>query len=273
MEAEVATLQARAANQAKAGKWNLAIHTLSTARERVQRARRLALRKAGPAPSDPQRHQAMKNLQAWYIGQMKQVSSGKTDRQHVIREFNSRQQALLRKYPQKTVSPTAPAASTAKLDLLLASLDDTAAEYNARRGKPRPAASQRQTALIGRLRALKAQGKTGLAGDVAEKLLKESPRDPEAIEAVGTFYQESKKFARAAPVWEGGIRMLEGGQADLRPLGSRVDRTLVSKRYLAQFCRQVAFCYSQLGRGADAKSAIDKAVRTEATLVPGSAKR
>ena len=272
MEAEVATLRTRAANQASAGKWDLAIHTIATARERVQRERRLALWRAGPAPSDPQRHQAMKNLQAWYIGQMKHATT-KTERQRVIQEFNSRQQALLRKYPQKTTPPTVPAATTAKLDLLLASLDDTAAQYNTRRGKPRPAASQRQNALVGRLRALVAQGQIAPAKLVAEKLLKESPRDPDAVAEVATFYQERKQFPRAAQVWEGGIHTLEAGQADLRRVGPRQDRNQVGKRYLGQFYRQVAFCYSKLGRGADAKAAMDKAVRTEATLVRGSAKR
>lgn len=272
MEAEVATLRARAANQASAGKWELAIHTLSTARERVERARRLALRQAGPAPSDPKRHAAMKNLQAWYIGQMKHASS-KTDRQRVIREFNSRQQTLLQKYPQKTTTPTVPPASTAKLDLLLATLDDAAATYNARRGKPRPAASQRQNALIGRLRALKAQGNFAPAKVVAEKLLKECAQDPEAVAEVGAFYQERNQFPRAAQVWEGGIRTLEAGKADLRRVGPRQDRAQVGKQYLGQFYRQVAFCYSQLGRKADAKAAMDKAAHTEATLVRGSARR
>jgi hypothetical protein len=273
LEAEVATLRTRAANQAKAGKWELAIHTLSTARERVQHARRLALRKAGPAPSDPKRHQAMKELQTWYVGQMKRVASGKTDRQHVIREFQSRQEALLRKYPQKPVSPTTPAASTAKLDLLLAKLDDARAQYNAHRGKPRAAASQRQNALIGRLHALKAQGQTAPAALVAEKLLKEAPRDPDAVSEVAQFYQERKQFTRAAQVWEGGIRTLESGQADLRRVGPRQDRSQVGKRYLGEFYRQVAFCYSQLKRGADAKAAMEKATRAEATLVRGGAQR
>jgi len=272
-EAEVTTLRARAANQAKAGKWDLAVHTISKARERVEHARRLALRKAGPSPSDPKRHQAMKNLQAWYVGQMKRVSSGKTDRQSVIREFKSRQEALLRKYPQKPSSPTIPAASTAKLDLLLATLDNTAAEYNARRGKSRAAASQRQNALIGRLHALRAQGQTAPAAAIAEKLLKEAPRDPEAVAEVAQFYQERKQFPRAVQVWEGGIRTLERGQADLRSVGPRQDRVQVGKRHLGEFYRQVAFCYSQLGRRADAKTAMDKAARTEATLVRGGARR
>lgn len=273
VEAEVATLRARAANQAHAGKWELAVHTLSQARERVLEARREALRKAGPAAPSPELHQKMKALQLWQVEQMKQVAAGKKNRQSVIREFESRQQALLKKYPRKSTGAANPAASTAKLDLLLASLNDTAAEYNSHRGKPRAAASQRQRALIGRLKALKAQGQLAQADQVAEKLLKEAPRDPDAVSEVGQYFQERKQFARAAKVWEGGIRPLESGQADLGGLGMRQDRNQVRKRYLTQFYRQVAFCYSQLGRASDAKAAMAKAAQAEAALGPGTGRR
>lgn len=273
VEKEVATLRARAANQARAGKWELAIHTLSIARQRVLTARREALRAAGPAATSPELHQKMKALQAWYAGQLKLVQAGKKDRQSVIREFQSRQEALWKKYPQKSKGGANPAARTAKLDLLLASLNDTAAEYNAHRGKPRAAASQRQRALIGRLRALQAQGQAKQADLVAEKLLKETPRDPDAISESGQYFQGRKQFARAAKVWEGGIQALENGQADLSSVGLRQDRNQVRKRYLTQFYRQVAFCYSQLGRGADAKAAMAKAAQAEAALGPGTLRR
>jgi hypothetical protein len=273
VDAEVATLRARAANQARAGKWELAVRTLSIARERVQGARRVALRGVAPVPVNPQRQRAMKDLQTWYVGQLKQVADGKAERQQVVREFTRRQGELLRKYPRKPSGPAASTAHTAKLDLLLAALNDTTAEYNAHRGKPRAAASQRQHALIGRLRALKAQGQFGPAGLVAEKLLKELPRDPEAVAEVGEFYQGRKQFGRAAQVWEGGIRTLESGQADFRGAGPRADRSEVRKRYQSQFYRQVAFCYAQLGRGADAKAAMSKASQTEATLVRGGTRR
>lgn len=271
VEAEVTTLRARATKLAQAGKWDLAIHTLSLAREKIQDARRDALRKSGTTSTNPKLHQEMKGLQTWYVGQLKLVAAGKRDRQSVIREFKSRQETLLRKYPRKpTVNP---AASTAKLDLLLASINDTAAQYNSKRGKPRAAASQRQSALIGRLHALKAQGQTAQAGLVADKLLKEAPHDPDAVTEAGQFYQERKQFGRAAKIWEGGIQSLEGGQAKVRGVGVRHDRTQTRKRYLSQFYRQVAFCYSQLGRGADAKAAMAKAAQAEATLVPGTARR
>lgn len=273
VEAEVATLRARATNQAHAGKWDLAIHTLSLAREKVRDARRDALRKSGTTPANPKLHQGMKGLQTWYVGQLKLVAAGKRDRQSVIREFKSRQETLLRKYPRKPAAGANPAANTAKLDLLLASINDTAAQYNAQRGKPKAAASQRQSALIGRLHALEAQGQTAQAGLVADKLLKEAPYDPDAVTEAGQFYQERKQFGRAAKIWEGGIHSLEGGQAKVRGVGVRHDRTQTRKRYLSQFYRQVAFCYSQLGRGADAKAAMAKAAQAEATLVPGSVRR
>lgn len=273
LDAEVTTLRTRAANLAKVGKWDLAIHTLSIAREKVQFARRTALRAGVPARSNPQRHKAMTELQTWYVGQMKLVASGKTDRQRVIREFKRRQEALLRKYPQQPGTVKSPNATTAKFDLLLATLNDTASSYNAQRGKPGAAASQRQNALIGRLHALKAQGQLAAAGGVAEKLLKEAPRDPEAVAEVAQFYQERRQFPRAIQVWESGVRTLESGQADLRAGGPRRDRSQVRQQYLGRFYRQVAFCYAQLGRGAEAKSAMAKATAAEAKLVRGEGRR
>jgi hypothetical protein len=204
---------------------------------------------------------------------MKLVQAGKKDRQSVIREFQNRQEALLEKYPQKSKGGVNPGARTAKLDLLLASLNDAAAQYNSHRGKSRAAASQRQRALVGRLHALQAQGQAKQADQVAEKLLKEAPRDPDAISEAGQYFQGRKQFARAAKVWEGGIQSLESGQADLSGVGLRQERSQVRKRYLSQFYRQVAFCYSQLGRRADAKAAMAKAAQAEVALGPGTQRR
>lgn len=260
LEQQVATLRARADRAAAAGKLEDAITWVNEAQKRVRAARRAALTPK-PGKRSPEHEQERQKLREWLLSQEKLVRSGKKSQHQVARELKTRQEALARKYGREAGGP-APGMAIARFDLLSATLEDALHGYYRQKGNAREAAAHRRAALVARLQAYQAQNKQEEAAAVAAKLLTAVPEDPESYSAAGTYYQERGQYQRALDTWSRGIRALESGTATPRPTSTR-GRANARNQYLTHFYRQQAYCYSRLGRAADARAAIEKAAKLE----------
>lgn len=264
----IAPYRKRAAKLAAQKKWDPALQQLSDAKELVRSETRREVTPAKPK-IDPGFYKELAVVRQQLSEQARKEPRDAAHRRLFVEQFNARKALLLKKFHVDAANGVAASrwgrqrARQAQSGLLLASLDDVAAGYFAGKGDRERATASREDAALGRLRAYVILKQESSAAQAAEKLLKLSPANPEAYAEAGRFYQERKEWARAAQVWESGINRLRGGQVRMRipdrPGAGPAERGTL----LAECYRQVAFCYQQLGRKAEAQQAMESALEQD----------
>lgn len=256
VRAAVEARQRRATRLAAGKKLEPALQVLGDARNLLTAARRKA---AAPPrnPTDPRLRRELTALTAWLDSQARLAREGKADLEKSYRTYQARRAELIRKYPRTEGAvrpgPASTAAAQAPFDLLLATLDDTSADYLGRLGRKQSAAQFRLRGMSMRLSANSALGRYPQARAVAEKILATNPTDSSAYNRVGQFYEEHREWQPAASAWQSGIRSLQktgktGGMTNSPHRGT-----------LELFYRQLAFCYQKLGKNAEMDEALRKA--------------
>jgi tetratricopeptide (TPR) repeat protein len=269
LEQRVAAQRKRAEQLAAREKWRDALGALASAKEQVRVAQQRELRhSAGGARPSAQHLKELRALQRWAAEQHKLSQQGKADPQQLARTYEQRKAALDRKYAgsrPKPLSPKQRAAQRARFDLLLASLDDSLSAVYTKKGEMEHARAARREALKTRLQAYQALGKPTLATGAAEKALSVAANDPVVHKTVGTFYQEQSQFGRSAAVWESVVRLIETGKAQFPSPGGRPLPPSYKNLQLAECYRNLAYCYSRLGRSAEVAPLLEKAKKAEET--------
>jgi hypothetical protein len=271
LEQAVAARKKAAARLAAAGKWNLAVHEIEKAKVLVRDAARAAANPPKKAV-DPHYRQELLALQHWLSSQNRLAGPA---RDRAARQYRAKLLALQERYGIRHAPPSAnerqqQLAGPARFDLLSASLDDVQADYFARQGDRARAETSRKDAARTRLQAYRTLGRTPQAGQAADQLLKLPGADLVVYGSVGDFFVEQKQYARAAAVWKRGIQLLESGKSRSNPGGNRSrlatdDQKLFRSGKLAGLYRRLAFCYTRLGKTAEAKQALRQAANIEAS--------
>jgi hypothetical protein len=86
----------------------------------------------------------------------------------------------------------------------------------------------------------------------------------ESYEQAALYFQEQAQWGKGADALQQAIKALQSGRTAVpdRP-GSKAARAFRSGR-LAQLYRQLAYCYTKLGRDADSKKAMQQAAQADA---------
>ncbi|HTE19867.1 MAG TPA: hypothetical protein VK689_15995 [Armatimonadota bacterium] len=276
-QAALVARKGAAARQAAAGQWKLALREVRGARTAVEEGVKSELRALRKPVMNPAYRKELSALDQAAGARLARAGTDETARQAILREYKAKREALTKRHdPQnrKLVSAlrARQVAVQARADLALASLDDLAAGYYTRGGNAQRATAMRQSALVSRLGAYGAMGQAPRAAEAATALLALGSRDPAAYRAAGEFFTEQRQHARAATAWERGIRLLEAGRA-VGSGGGKALAPLARNRMLGEFYRQLAFTYSQLGKGADARRLLDKANKLDEASARPPARR
>ncbi len=274
VEQVAASYRSRADRLAAAGKLDLALARIGEAKERLHAERTASLRRLARPPRHPAYEKELRWLRAWLAKQGRLVAQRKADPAATTRAYSAKKAALDRKYAAQNARLDAAhrsrvAAIHGRYDLLIASMSDAGAGYQARKGDRDEAQILRREAAAARLETYRRLGKSKQAAEAARKLVAAAPADPDAHRLAGEFWQEQKQFGRASGFWQSGIRLLESGQVRTSGPEARPPSSAERSAALAVFYRQLAFCYDRLGKSAEMRQAMEKAMQADAAAAQG----
>ena len=259
IDPKLASLKSQAAKLAAGRNYSKAVDKLTEARAALRTDRRRAVGAVPRSKVNPKYRAAVRQLAARMKTKWQKGPRTAASRQAVTREFNAGKKALEKKYPPLKTGPTAGARAAgaakvgARYTLVDAGLEELMAGYLDRGGQKTKARGLRETALIHKLEAYRALGKTAEAGQIAQRLLAAKPADPAAYRQVAEFHQERGRYSEAAATWRRGIAHVEAGSAD----------TASRAQTLSYFYRQLAFAYSKAGKAAESRAALQRAQQLE----------
>jgi tetratricopeptide (TPR) repeat protein len=271
LDQQVEGFRRQAARLGRAGKPAEALRVLTQARDAILQVERRQSGFTGPyAPGSPYR-KALVALDREMLrrAQALRKRDPKASLAPLQKEMAARRDALSRKYVKGSGArfTSDPAAATARAHraLLGALLDEDTARYDQQRGDSRSAAGFRAHAWITRLRVYQSLRRADAASAAAQKLAALNSTDPETYHVLGQFHQARGDYARAAVLWQQVIALIESGKAQAPPASSRASASGPRNR-LPEFYRELGFCYSKLGKSAEARNAMEKAAQIEATF-------
>jgi hypothetical protein len=263
VDGKVAALKQKAAKAAAAGKWEAALIPIREARLLVQKDLRRARYQLPHPKVDPRYRKEAAALSRRVREKYRTGPKTPEAREQARKEIADGQRALAKKY--KVNDPAAVArlrkamtALDARYDLADAALQELEGHYLRKSGKEPQGRQLWEDAFTDRMAAYERLGKPKEAGHTAAKLLNAGPKLPGSYMAVAEYHQRRKQYPAAAHVWQKEIRQAEAGQLQVAPKQQ--------PRVLALAYRQLAFCYTRLGRSADARKAMEKAQGLEKTL-------
>jgi hypothetical protein len=262
VDRRVAALKKTAAQAAAVRKWDAAYPPLREARSLLRRDRRRA-QSAIPRPKVDSRYRKEIAAVDKRLGEkFKAGPQTQQARQAIQEEFKAAQAALAKKYrinDPAAVSRLQKRQSLvhARYDLAEAGLDELEGGYLERAGKKDVGRELREAAEARRLRAYDTLGKSAEADKAAARLLAMEPRNPGTFSAVAEHHQARGRFGAAAGVWQKLIRLAESGLLQVEQSQKPA--------LLAVAHRQLAFCYSKIGKLAEARAATQKAQALEQT--------
>jgi tetratricopeptide (TPR) repeat protein len=264
---EITARQRRATALAAKGNPDAALKELDAARKAVRREIAELAKGGQPPRSDSKYVAEQRQLQKWLVAAMKKAQGQKAKTQALTRQFSAKQRALQRKYHFPTPRELAArqrslVGQRARMRILEAAINDQEASIRSRRGDRRAEDLRLQAARI-RIEAYQTLRQPEQADAAARKLVEIAPDDPSSYEAAASLLQSRRQFAAATKLWERGVRLIESGKTRLhgpRP-GSAASSEL--NGMLAQFYRQLVFCYQQTGKTAEMRRAMEKAQQAE----------
>jgi tetratricopeptide (TPR) repeat protein len=271
LDQQVEGFRRQAAQHGRAGKPAEALRVLAQARSAILQAERRQSGFTGPyAPGSPyQKALVALNREMLQRARTLRKRDPKASLAPLQKEMAARRDALSRKYVKGSGARFAPdpAAATAHAHraLLGALLDEDTARYDQQRGDSRSAAAFRAHAWITRLRVYQSLQRADAASAAARKLAALGSTDPETYHVLGQFHQTKGDFTRAAGIWRQVISLIESGKAQGSPASSHSAGNTPRNR-LPEFYRELGFCYSRLGKSAEARHAMERAAQIEATL-------
>jgi hypothetical protein len=255
----------RAVRHSVAGKWDAALAEIAAAREVVQAARRDAAALSPPKRS-PQYEKELKALAAELRREQSRSAQNRAGSSAGLARFQERKAALDRKYGVGSSSTgwrQRLLAGKARFTLDLASLDDLAAAFLARKGDHGAAAAAREQALLARLEAFEATGRTSEAAAQAEKLLALDSARLEPYEAAAVFLQRRGEYVPAEAAWRRQIELVESGRARSTQPARRSAAPRDPRLRLPTLYRQLAFVLQQQGKTEEASRAVARASELE----------
>lgn len=268
LEKSVAAHQAAARKLAAQSKWKAALNELGKAQREVRLASRATPPPAKLSAAYLKESEALRKQ----FGQQRLLAcQGKADLAVALKKYSAGRKALNAKYGLHTPGKSASlglrsAKDRAHFLLLESTLSDQAAEYFARSGNRTQAQKAREDALRDRVVAYQSLAKHPQADAAAEKLLALNPNRPDLFRTVGEYYEDTKRYERAAPVWQRLVGLLEVGRPTGLGSGSVAELRGSANRQLALCYRRLAFCQSRLGKKAEAEAALRKAGDADARV-------